>query len=161
MPNLPKLYYYIAGLAVFILILGSVGIYFYQRQKTPTISTNTIQTTQSSLTSNQEPAKTSNEANDKPKEENLTSTSFDADPNTDVIVFKECGISLKLQNLTPVKIFKNTYKDRASNIETYELKIHQGKSISDDKSESFECSLSEIRKDVELGFAAEYPSILG
>ena len=120
MPNLPKppkLYYYLAGLAIFIIILGSVGFYFYQKNDKSTITSTPAQTPISlnSLTSNLEESKVSTELNNKPKEQNLTSAtnpenqissaSFDADPNTDVIVFEECGISLKVNKVQNLKAY--------------------------------------------------------
>jgi len=100
---------------MFMLVLGGTGFYFYQKQNTPGTPTNSTQSSQNSLTSNPETAKTPNEANNKPKEENLTSApnpetqissaSFDADPNTDVIVFKECNMMLKVnKNTQPIAI---------------------------------------------------------
>jgi hypothetical protein len=121
-PKLPKLYYYLAGLAIFILTLGGTGLYFYQKQNTPIIPPNVNQTTQNSLTLNTEPVKTPNEANIKPKEESLTSSSipenqissasFDADPNTDVIVFKECNMVFKVdKNSSITSVSKSSQND--------------------------------------------------
>jgi len=112
-PKPPKLYYYLAGLVVFIIILSGISFYFYQKQSNPVniAPTNTTQSSQSSFTSNPEPVKTSDEANIKPKEESLTSASFDADPNTDVIVFEECGISLKVNKMDGLKVYSGKFKD--------------------------------------------------
>jgi len=118
-PKPPKLHYYLAGLAVFILTLGVVGFYLYQKQNIPTTQTNLTQPSQNSLTSNPEPSKTSIEANNKPKEENLVSktlsvpstkiptSNFEADPNVNTVVFKECNVSLKLNASKDLIVFKN------------------------------------------------------
>ena len=109
LPKPPKLYYYLAGLAIFILILTSVGFYFYQKNNKSTITSTPAPTpiSQNSLISNVEQPKNLNTSENKPKEQNLTSlinlenqissASFDADPNTDVIVFEECNIVLKIK----------------------------------------------------------------
>jgi hypothetical protein len=111
LPKPPKLYFYLAGLAIFILILGGVGFYFYQKQNT--VKSETAPTPQNSLTLNPETAKTPDEANNKPKEGNLTSSSFDADPNTDVIVFKECNMVLKLKNDSDLRFYITGTKSKA------------------------------------------------
>jgi hypothetical protein len=102
LPKPPKLYFYIAGLAIFILILGSVGFYFYQKQNP------TAPDVQNSLTSKEEQAKKPDNSSTSVTnpEAQISTASFDADQNTDVIVFEECGISLKVEKTDGLFVLK-------------------------------------------------------
>jgi hypothetical protein len=93
-PKPPKLYYYLAGLVVFVLILGGVGFYFYQKENLLVSYSNSIQdnTTKSEKIEDQKP--------------------FVSDKYSDVIVWKECDLAIRTKKLHPdstvYKYFQNS-----------------------------------------------------
>ena len=100
LPKPPKLYYYLAGLAIFILILGS-AIYYFNYNKNLT--------TQNSLTSSLGQTKSLGVPNNRLEEENLTLKPLIADQAHNVETLDECGLSVKYpKELSYADIFKNS-----------------------------------------------------
>lgn len=101
MPNLPKppkLYYYIAGLAIFIIILGSAGFYFYQKQNLFSSSNNF---TQVNSTKVEEPQK---------------QEPFVGDEISDVIIWQECDLAIRVRKLHPEsRIYKYSQDSKIYN----------------------------------------------
>jgi hypothetical protein len=88
LPKLPKLYYYIAGLAVFVLILGGAGFYFYQKENTASPSPDSTSAAQNTL------------------------TNFEKDQSKYVIEFKECNMTLKVHNPDQIQVYYRKLPDQ-------------------------------------------------
>jgi len=74
---------------MFILILGGVGFYFYQKQNTPTTLPNTPTNVQSAL------------------------ANFDRDQSTNIIEFKECNMTIKVYNPDQIQVYYRTLPDQS------------------------------------------------
>jgi len=97
-PKPPKLYYYLAGLAIFILILGGTGFYFYQKQNLFSSSNNF---TQGNSTKVEEPQKPE---------------PFVGDEISDVIIWQECDLAIRVRKLHPEsRIYKYSQESKIYN----------------------------------------------
>jgi len=98
-PKPPKLYYYLAGLVVFVLILGGVGFYFYQKQNLFSKTNNTIpdNSIKSEAPQKLEP--------------------FVSDEFSDVVIWEECDLAIRVRKLHPEsKIYKYSQNSKIYDI---------------------------------------------